>query len=101
MVGDDRDAAIGIRAGDAAGIVLTGNEAPSAVAGEPVGTVRRLVKEAHPFAWGPLHAPVVVDIAKQQIAALVPPHRALGRAHLTAKTVGEFFELLMRINRAL
>ena len=86
--GHHGDAAVGLGAGHAAAVVLAGDEAALQVAGEAVGAVGGLVVDAGAFTRHVLNAPVVVDVAKQQVAAVGPPHRPLGRAVVAAVVVG-------------
>ena len=76
-------------AGDAAAVVLTGDEPALQVAGEAVGPVGRLVVHAGNTTAGiEPYTPVVVDVAEEQVAALRPPNRPFGRAVVPAVVVG-------------
>src|SRR5262249_60124048 len=82
LVDQHRDGAVIFGAGDAARIVLAGDEAALAVAGVAVGVVRRFSE--HADAAGlllPAHDAVVGNVAPQQVAAVAEPHRPLAPAH--------------------
>src|SRR5207248_7773247 len=40
------------------------------------------------------HPPVVMDVAEQQVAALLPPQRPLGRALRSAEAIGKMLDPL-------
>ena len=86
--GHHGDAAVGLGAGDAAAVVLAGNEPALQVAGQAVGAVGWLVVNAGAPARHELDAAVVVDVAEQQVSAVGPPHRPLGRAVVSTVVVG-------------
>src|SRR5262245_33565706 len=74
---------------------MLGREQPSLqVAGEAVGAVGRLLEQRDALAGRVLHAPVVMDVAEQEIAALLPPHRPFGRPEIAAEAGGEFLDRL-------
>src|SRR5262249_62229399 len=67
-------------------VVLTGEEPPLQIAREPVRAVGRLEIDGHARARRVFHAPVVVDIGEQEVAALLPPQRPLGGSPRAAQT---------------
>src|SRR5262245_35820481 len=76
--------------------MLGRKQPPLQVAGEAVGAVGRLLEQRDALAGRVLHAPVVVDIAEQEIAALLPPNRPFSRPEIAAKAGGERLERLRR-----
>ena len=72
-VGNDGDASVMLQAGDSPAIVFAGDEAALEVTRQPVSAVGRLADERYALARLVFHAPVVVDVAEQQVAALGPP----------------------------
>src|SRR5207249_245183 len=95
---DHGNAAVEFLSGDTSGVVLAGNQPTLEVAGEPVGPVGRLLEQGHALARRVFHALVVMDIAKQKVAALLPPDRPLGRPELTAEAGGQFLDRLRRVD---
>jgi hypothetical protein len=49
----------------------------------------------YPFSRRPLHAPIIADIAKQEIASLLPPQGALGWPHIATKSGCQLFDTLI------
>src|SRR5439155_4405146 len=92
------DAAVKFLPGDAAAVVLAGDEAALQVAREPVGAVGRLLEHAGALPWRVFDAAVVVDVAEQEVAALLPPQRPLGRPEVAAKSGGEFLDRLRLVD---
>src|SRR5882724_3282308 len=76
--------------------MLGREQTPLQIAGETVRPVGWLLEHADALAGGVLHAPVVVDVAEQKIAALLPPHRPFGRPEIAAETGGELLDRLRR-----
>jgi hypothetical protein len=74
---------------------LARDEAALDVAGEPVGPVCRLLELHRCLAGRVFHAPVSVNVAEQEVAALLPPHRTFGRAAVAADTVGQLIDRLI------
>ena len=93
-VGDDGDAAVRFLAGDAAAVVLAGDESSLQVAGQAVGAIGRFEKQRNAASRLVLHATVVVDVAEQEVAALLPPQRSLGRALSPTEAIGEVLDRL-------
>src|SRR5262249_57763261 len=54
------------------------------IAREPVRAVGRLEIDGHALARRVFHAPVVVDIGEQEVAALLPPEWPLGGSQRAA-----------------
>ena len=94
-VGYDGDFSVGVLAGDAARAVFAGEQASLEVAGESVGVVGGLLEEGYAFVGVPLHAPVVVYVAEQEIAAVAPPEWPFGWAVVAAEAVGQFLYVLV------
>ena len=90
VAGDDGDAAVGFLAGNPAGIVLAGQQAAAGVAGKAVGPVGWFHEETDAVGGSPLHAAAVVDVAEEQVTALVPPQGALCGTHGAAVAVTQF-----------
>ena len=72
-VGDNGDAAVELLTCHTAAVMLAGDEPPLQIAGQAVGAVGRFLEQRDAGAGLVLHAPVVVDIAEQEIAAFLPP----------------------------
>src|SRR6202030_3943773 len=68
-VRDDGDAAVKLLPSDPTAVVLASDRPALEVAGQSVRPVRRFLEQRHAFARLVLHAPVVVDVAEQYIAA--------------------------------
>ena len=94
-VRDHGEAAVELAPGDPPGVVLAGEQAALQIAGEPVGAVGRLEIHGHALRRRVLHAPVVVDVAEQQVAALLPPQRSLGRSERATEAVGQVLDRLV------
>jgi hypothetical protein len=62
------------------------------IAGETVRSVGRLLEHADALARRVLHAPVVVDVREQEIAAFPPPQRTFGRAQIATEARGQFVD---------
>src|SRR5262252_1522530 len=73
-------------------VMLTGKEAPLQVAREPVGAIGRLQEHADALARHVLHAAVVMNVAEQQVAAFLDPHRAFSRTKIAAEAAGQFLD---------
>src|SRR6202011_653252 len=78
-VRDDGDAAVKLLPSDPTTVVLASDQPALEVAGQTVGAVRRFLEQRSAFARLVLHPPVVVDVAEQQVAALLPPQRPFRR----------------------
>jgi hypothetical protein len=63
--------------------------------------IHALLLQRYALARRVAHAPIVVDIVKQQIAAFLPPQRPFGRPHRTAITTAQFLNPLRRRNDAI
>ena len=72
--------------------VLAGHEATLQIAGQAIGLVGRLLLQGHALAGRVLHAAAVVDIAKQQIAAFLPPHGPFGWPRRAAEAISQVFD---------
>src|SRR5205085_7098804 len=69
-------------AGDPPGLMLAGDKLSLAVAGIPVGIVRRLAIDAHcPGLLIPAHDAVVGDVAPENAAGVAEIDRSLAPAH--------------------
>src|SRR6185503_8853466 len=80
-VEDDGDAAVVLGPGDAAGVVLAGDQTPLAIARVAVGVVRGLAEDAHRAGLlVPAHDPVVRDVAPEEGAEVAEPDRPLAPA---------------------
>src|SRR5262249_1325594 len=97
-VGDHGEAAVELAARDAARIMLTGDEPPLQVAGEPVGAIGRLVIDGDAFT-GRIFMPAAgVDVAGQKVAAFLPPYRPFRRAEIAAIARGELLDRLRLVD---
>jgi hypothetical protein len=74
--------------------VLAGDESSLQVAGQAVGAIGRFEKQRNAASRLVLHATVVVDVAEQEVAALLPPQRSLGRALRPAEAIGKVLDRL-------
>src|SRR5262249_5845812 len=83
-VRQNRETAVELAPRHASSVVLTCEEPPLQIAREPVRAVGRLEIDGHAIARRVFHAPIVVDIGEQEVAALLPPERPLGGAHPAA-----------------
>ena len=79
-VGDHGDAAVGLFAGDPPRQALAGDQPALGIAGQAVGAVGLLLGDGGALPRRVLDAAVFPDRAEQEIAALLPPHRAFGVA---------------------
>jgi hypothetical protein len=95
-VGDHRETAIELAPRDAPRLVLAGEKAALEVAREPIGPVGRLEDHGHALPRRVLDAPVVVDVVEQQVAALLPPQRPLGRPERPAEPLRQVLDRLGR-----
>jgi hypothetical protein len=86
-VGNHCDAAVVLLASDAAGFVFAGQQPALQVAGEAIGLVGVLLEYGDALAGRVFHAFAGVDVAEQQIAALLPPQRPFGRTKRTSEVV--------------
>src|SRR5712691_6433858 len=77
-VGDHGETAVKFLPGDPSGVMLAGDQPALEVSGQPIGAVRRLLEYGHALPRRVLHAPVVMNIAEQQVAAFLPPDRSFG-----------------------
>src|SRR5262245_25600555 len=74
--------------------MLGRKQPPLQIAGETVGAVGRLLEQRDALAGRVLHAPVAVDVAEQEIAALLPPQWPFGRSDIAAEAGGELLDRL-------
>src|SRR5262245_5601276 len=98
IIRDDGDTAIRVLAGDPPGEVFAGHQAALPVPGEPVGLIGGLLHQGGTCPWRPLHAPVVTDIAEDETALFLPPHRPLGWSALPTEATRQFFDLLVQVD---
>src|SRR5258708_36763116 len=92
-VGAEGEGGIEFLAGGPPAVMLAGNERALKIAGQAVRPVGRLEEQrGAALARLMLHPAVVVDVAEQEVAALVPPQRPLGRALRPAKPVGQVLD---------
>src|SRR5262249_23589831 len=82
-VGDHRDAAVRFLPRHAPALSLAGNDPALEIAGEAVGLVGVLLEHADALPRRVFHPLAGVDVAEQQIAAFLPPHRAFRAWTLT------------------
>ena len=94
-------AAVGLQPIDAAAEVVAGNQPALAIAGLAVGVGGALLVERDALAGLPLHAPAAVDVAEQQVAALLPPDRSFGRPVWAAEAAAQLFGVLLGADDAL
>ena len=92
--------AVGVLACDAARAMFAGQQPAFQVAGESVGVVGGLLEEGDALIGRPFHAPVVVDVAEQQVAAIAPPEWAFGWASVASEAGTEFLYLLVNGKQA-
>ena len=90
LVGVDGGGAVVFPAADAAAVVFGGDEASLGVAGESVVAVDGFGVHGDAGAGGVAHSAVVVDVAEQEVAAVVPPEGAFGGALGAAETGAVF-----------
>src|SRR5712691_2996449 len=88
------EAAVELAPGDPPAVVLAREQAALLIAGEPIGAVGRLQVDGHALPGRVFHAPVVVNIGEQEVAALLPPQRSLGRPQRAAEARGQFLDRL-------
>ena len=69
--------------------MFAGQQPALQIPGQAVGPIDALGKDGQPLAGGPLHPPVVMDVAEQQVIALLPPQRPLGRAVAAAAAAAQ------------
>ena len=74
------------------GVVFAGEQPALEVAGQPIGPVRCLLERRHALPRRVFHPPVVVNVAEQQIAALLPPDRSFGGSECAAEAIGELLD---------
>src|SRR5262245_28014479 len=65
------------------------------IAREPVRAVGRLEIDGHALARRVFHAPAVVNIGEQEVAALLPPERPLGGSQRAAEAGCQFLDRLV------
>src|SRR5262249_16437743 len=68
------------------------------IAREPVRAVGRLEIDGHALARRVLHAPVIVDVGEQEVAALLPPEWPLGGSQRAAEAGCQFLDRLVHGN---
>jgi hypothetical protein len=56
------------------------------------------ITRRHALAGRVFHTAITVDVAKQEIAALLPPHRAFGPPVVAADTVGKLIDRLVGVD---
>src|SRR5712691_6663414 len=95
------DTAIWILAGHTPCEVFAGDEPALEVPGEPIGLIGRLLNQGGTRARRPLHAPIIPNITKNEIATFLPPHGAFGGSSHATKAPGEFFDLLLHVDETL
>src|SRR5207249_2421353 len=83
-----RDAAVRVLAGDTPGEVFARHEAPLPISRQTIGLVGRFLPQRHPCFWRPLHAPIIADIAEDEIAPFLPPHWSFSRTARPTETTG-------------
>jgi hypothetical protein len=81
--------------------MFTGNESALSVAGQTIGLIGGLVKQATALRGRPLHPAIVANITKDQVPLFMPPHRPFSRPTLSAKTAGQFLDLLVDLDNAI
>ncbi len=80
-LGEDRDGAVVLGAGQPLRVHLAGHQPPLAVAGVAVGIMRRFAEDADcPGLFLPFHHPVVRDVAPDQATKIPEPNGALVEA---------------------
>ena len=90
-VGDHGDATVGLAA-DHAGSAVASDQPALHVPGQAVGVVGRLFVHGHRPIGGPLHAPVVADVAEQQVAPLLPPQGSFSGPVVVAESGGQLVD---------
>src|SRR5262249_13923411 len=94
-VRQNRETAVELAPRHASSVVLTCEEPPLQIAREPVRAVGRLEIDGHAIARRVFHAPIVVDIGEQEVAALLPPERPLGGSQRAAEAGCQFLDRLV------
>src|SRR5580700_6342827 len=67
--------------------LLAGQQPALEVAGQPVGLVGLVLENAHALAGRVFHPLAGVNVAEQEVAAFLPPHRPFHRAERAAQAV--------------
>src|SRR5207253_3603225 len=88
--------AVELAARDAPGIVLAGDQSTLEVAREAIGSVARLEIHGHALPGRVFHSPIVVNVGEEEVAALLPPERSLGRPVRAAEARGQLLDRLVR-----
>src|SRR5262249_24466309 len=83
---------------DASRIVLAGHQPAREVTRQSIGAVGRFLVDRHRLARRIFHAPGAMNIAEQQIAALLPPERTFRRPEIAAKARGKFLDRLRSVD---
>src|SRR5262249_13193109 len=96
IVGDHGEAAIKLTPRHPPRLVLAGDDAALLVAGEPVRLIGVLLEHGHALARRVLHPLDGMDVAEQEIAALLDPDRSLGRAERSAEAESDVLDRLGR-----
>src|SRR5262249_15402580 len=98
IIGDNRNRTVGIDAHDAPRVALAGDGPPLKIARESFGVLGALFDHCDALPGRVLHAPVVADVAEEEIAAFLPPPRAFGGPAIAAITFAQDADLFGRRN---
>jgi hypothetical protein len=75
--------------------MLAGNQPALQIASEAIGAVGSVLEDAQALAGRVLHPLAGVNVAEQEIAALLPPHRAFSRSEFAAEPGRQLFDRLI------